>query len=101
MNVSIVGVAKQSAVLSRLSVALELEETFHKPFPCFVQVPKDIEEECYNYDRTRLDTLETSEPNEDGKYLYQSIGKLFLVKFGDRPFDPVWSVDIAEWDIRD
>ena len=26
------------------------------------------------------------------------MGKLFLVKFGDQPFDPVWPVDIAEWD---
>jgi len=98
VNVSIVGVAKQSAVLSRLAVALELEETFHKPFPCFVKVPIDIETECYNFDRTWLDTLETSMPNENGDYLYQSMGKLYLVKFGDRPFDPVWPVDLAEWD---
>ncbi len=101
VNVSIVAVAKQSAVLSRLAVALELEETFHKPYPCYVEVPSDIEAECYNFDRTWLDTLETSEPNEDGNYLYQSIGKLYLVKFGDRPFDPVWPVDIAEWDVHD
>lgn len=101
ITVSMVGVAKQSAVLSRLSVALELEETMHKPYPCYVRIPKDIEAKCYNFDRTWLDTLETSEPNEDGKYLYQSIGKLFLVKFGNRPFDPVWPVDIAEWQIQE
>lgn len=99
ITVSMVGVAKQSAVLSQLSVALELEEALHKPFPCYVRVPKDIEEECYNYDRTWLDTLETSEPNEDGSYLYQSMGSLFLVKFGNRVFDPIWPVDIAEWQL--
>lgn len=99
--VSLVGVAKQSAVLSRLSVALEIEETFHKPYPCYVQVPAAIEAKCYNFDRTWLDTLETSEPNDDGTYLYQSIGKLFLVKFGNRPFDPVWPVDIAEWQLAE
>lgn len=99
ITVSMVGVAKQSAVLSRLSVALELEETLHKPYPCYVRVPEDIEAKCYNFDKTWLDTLETSEPNEDGTYLYQSIGKLFLVKFGNRPFDPVWPVDIAEWQL--
>lgn len=101
ITVSMVGVAKQSAVLSRLSVALELEETLHKPYPCYVRVPEDIEEKCYNFDRTWLDTLETSEPDEDGTYLYQSIGKLFLVKFGNRPFDPVWPVDIAEWQLSE
>jgi len=101
VNVSIVGVAKQSSVLSRLAIALELEEVFHKPFPCYVPVPPEIEEECYNFDRTWLDTLETSEPDENGKYLYQSLGKLFLVKFGDRPSDPVWPVDLAEWDVKE
>ena len=97
ITVSMVGVAKQSAVLSRLSVALDLEETLHESYPCYVEVPQEIEAECYNFDRTWLDTLETSEPDEEGKYLYQSMGKLFLVKFGDRPFDPVWPVDIAKW----
>ncbi|MCX8019349.1 MAG: hypothetical protein N2747_02510 [Chitinophagaceae bacterium] len=101
ITVSLVGIAKQNAVLSRLSVALELEETLHKPYPCYVRVPEDIEAKCYNFDRTWLDTLETSEPDEDGTYLYQSIGKLFLVKFGNRPFDPVWPVDIAEWQLNE
>ena len=96
---SLVGVAKQSAVLSRLSVALELEETMHRPFPCYVQVADDIEADCYNFDRTWLNTYETSEPDDDGRKLYQSMGKLFLVKFGDQPFDPVWPVDVAEWQI--
>jgi hypothetical protein len=97
--VSIVGVAKQSAVVSRLAVALELEATFHKPFPCYVQVDKEIEEACYNFDRTWLDTYESTEPNEEGQRLYQALGKLFLVKFGDRALDPVWPVDIAEWQV--
>jgi hypothetical protein len=100
VNVTIVGVAKQSAVISRLAIALELEGTFHKPYPCYVQVNEEIEKECYNFDRTWLDTLETSEPDEKGEYLYQSMGKLFLSKFGDRPSDPVWPVDIAEWDVN-
>jgi len=97
VTVSLVGVAKQSAVLSRLAMALELENVFNKPYPCYAKVPDDIEKFCYNYDRTWLDTLETSEPDEEGQYLYQSIGKLYLVKFGDRVYDPVWPVDIAEW----
>jgi hypothetical protein len=101
VTLSLVGVAKQSAVLGRLAVALELEATFHKPFPCYVQVPKDVESECYNFDRTWLDTYETSESDDDGRRLYQSLGQLFLVKFGDQSFDPVWPVDIAEWQLKD
>lgn len=100
VRLSIVGVAKQSAVLGRLAVALELEATFHRPYPCFVRVPKAIEEECYNFDRTWLDTLETAEPTEDGRILYQSAGSLFLAKFGDHPLDPVWPVDVASWQVE-
>lgn len=101
VTLSLVGVAKQSAVLGRLAVALELEATFHKAFPCYVRVPEEIEAECYNFDRTWLDTYETSEPDDDGRQLYQSLGRLFLVKFGDQSLDPVWPVDIAEWQLKD
>ncbi len=100
VQLSLVGVAKQSAVLGRLAVALELEATFHKPYPCFVRVDRDIEEECYNFDRTWLDTYETTEEDDTGRRLYQSLGKLYLVKFGDRPMDPVWPVDIAVWQVH-
>lgn len=109
VNISIVGVAKQSAVLSRLAVALELEGVFHKPFPCYAQVPKEIEEKCYNFDRTWLDTYESiladNQTRDEGDarepYLYQSMGQMYLVKFGDRAFDPVWPVDIASWQVAD
>jgi hypothetical protein len=99
VNLSLVGVAKQSAVLGRLAVALELEGTFHRDYPCYVRVDEDIESDCYNFDRTWLDTYETSEPDDEGRRLYQSLGKMFLAKFGDRPLDPVWPVDVAEWQL--
>lgn len=98
VRLSLVGVAKQSAVLSRLAVALELEGVFHRDYPCCVEVDAAIEAECYNYDRTWLSTYDTADTDQDGIQRYQSIGKMFLVKFGDRPFDAVWPVDIAVWD---
>lgn len=101
VNVSIVGVAKQSSVLTQLSVALELEEALHKDYACYAKVPKDIEADCYNYNLTWLETASTKKVSEDGKMRYQSFGNLYLVKFGDRPFDPVWPVDIAEWQAHD
>lgn len=95
--ISLVGVAKQSAVLSRLAVALEIEATFDKPYPCFTEVPEDIERECYNTDRHWMDNFETAKEDDQGGKSYQSLGKMFLVKFGDRPMDPVWPVDVAVW----
>jgi hypothetical protein len=101
VSLALVGVAKQSAVLSKLAVALELEGVFHRAFPCFVKVPDDIEKDCYNFDHTWLTTFETAEEDEEGKKLYQSMGHMYLVKFGDGLLDPVWPVDIAEWQIKD
>jgi hypothetical protein len=101
INISIVGVAKQSSVLSKLAIALELEETLHRDYPCYVKVPLEIEKVCYNFDKTWLATDSTVEIGEDGKKRYQSFGSLHLAKFGDRPFDPVWPVDIAEWQTDD
>jgi hypothetical protein len=48
-----------------------------------------------------MDTFETTEVDDKGRKLYQSMGRMFLVKFGDRPLDPVWPVDIAEWQLPD
>jgi len=105
IDVSIVGVAKKNAVLGRLAVALELEGTFHKNFPCFAEVPREVEADCYNYERDWLETLETlTESGVDGMTSvgdYRSMGRLFLVKFGDRPMDPVWPVDVASWQVEE
>lgn len=101
VNVYVVGVAKQSAVLSRLAVALELEGVFHRDYPCYVEVPEEIEAKCYNFDRTWLDTYESAEEDDQGNKLYQSMGQLFLVKFGDQRNDPVWPVDVAVWQVSD
>ncbi len=98
ININIVGVAKESAVISRLSIALALENVFRLPYPCYVKVPDDVEQYCYNYDRTWFNTFEPSENGENLKY--SSMGKLFLVKFGDGAYDPVWPVDIAHWDVE-
>jgi hypothetical protein len=99
ISLSIVGVAKTSAVLSRLAIALELEKTLAKDYPCYVKVDDFIEADCYNFDRTWLDTYESSSEGEDGQRLYQSMGQLYLVKFGDRSMDPVWPVDVAVWQL--
>lgn len=96
VKVSLVGVAKQSAVLSRLAVALELEGVFYKNYPCYVEIPKDIEADCYNFDRTWLFNYEMAETEEEQQQ-FQNMGCLHLVKFGNNPMDPVWPVDIADW----
>ena len=95
ISVSLAGVSKSSILLSRLSVALTLEKTFEKDYACYAEVQKEMAEKFYA--RRWLDTLQTAPPDGD----YQSIGEMYLVKFGKTPLSPVWAVDIAAWQKAD
>ena len=88
----LVGIAKRTALLDNLRLALTLEGVFDGAADegaSYVWVPHDLAEKFYK-DRRWLDTQETAEGRE-----YRSMGEMFLVKFGGHPLDPVWPVDIA------
>ncbi len=91
VTVSLVGISKSSAILSRLSAALALEAVFEKDYPCCAKVGKKTAGKFYR--RRWLDTVETAPPGGD----YLSMGEMFLVKFGKPSLSPVWTVDIARW----
>ena len=94
-RVFILGVAKTSAVLSKLSLAMLLEGIFDRDYPCYAEVPKELEAKCYNFDRTWLETA--SDNDADGRQLYQSFGRLHLVKLGSSPDSPILPVDVPVW----
>jgi len=94
-RVYLVGVAKTSAVLSKLGLALSLEGTFDKDYSCYVEMPRELEAKCYNFDRTWLDTAEDQEPGEASRY--QSFGRLHLVKLSGMRTAPVFPVDLPVW----
>lgn len=80
----LIGVAKKSKVLNYLSLALELDRTFHKDYPCFCEVPKEIEDESYNWDQTKYKNL-------------QVFGSMHLVKFVEQKDGLVFPVDVPKW----
>ena len=94
-KVFVLGVAKTSAVLSKLSLAMMLERTWDRDYPCYAEVPKELEARCYNYDRTWLETA--SDDSGNGRQLYQSFGRLHLLKLGSSPDAPVLPVDVPVW----
>ena len=94
-KVFLLGVAKTSAVLSKLSLAMLLERTFDRDYPCYAEVPQDLEAKCYNFDRTWLETASDSAHGE--RQLYQSFGRLHLMKLGSSPDSPVLPVDVPVW----
>jgi hypothetical protein len=94
-RVFLLGVAKTSSVLSKISLAMLLEGTFSKDYPCYAEVPRDLEAKCYNFDGTWLDTSDDRKNGSTERY--QSFGKLHLVKLSHARNAPVLPVDIPVW----
>lgn len=86
------GVAKHSKVLDRYRLAMALEGVLTTNYPAYVEIPREIEEKAYlNEEYARGDDRELG-PGQMNRYVG---GKMFFVKFGSGPRDPIWPIDIA------
>lgn len=92
-NVYVVGVAKHSKVLQRYRLAMLLEGILRTDYPAYVPVPRKLEEQVYKWGEYARGDDVAGEGAELNKFV---AGKLFLVKFGSRPRDPVWPVDVLQ-----
>lgn len=94
----LVGVAKNSKVLTRYQFAMALEEILQTDYPSYVEVPRGIEELAYIWPEFARGEDYASEEGEINKYVG---GKMFLVKFGKNRYAPIWPVDIFVSQERD
>lgn len=91
-TIHLVGVAKQSKALSRYRLAMLLEHVLTTDYPAYVEIPSDIEEKAYAWvEYTRGDDRALADSTEINQFIG---GKMFFVKFGNSPRDPIWPVDI-------
>jgi hypothetical protein len=87
----LVGIAKHSQVLTRYRLAMALEQVLTTDYPAYVEIPRDIEAKAYVWaEYARGDDTDT-DLTEVNKFVG---GKMFFVKFGSGPCDPIWPVDI-------
>ncbi len=90
-KIYLVGVAKSSKVLARYRLAMALEDILATDYPAYVEVPREMEEKAYVWSEyARGDDRELG-AGEVNKFVG---GKMFFVKFGSNPRDPIWPVDI-------
>lgn len=70
---------------------MQLESVMNSPYPCYVEIPRDIEGKAYAWQEyARGDDM-----NFDGQEVNKFVGgKMFFVKFGKSSHDSVWPVDI-------
>lgn len=91
-NIFIAGVSKHSKVLQRYRLAMAIEGILRTDYPAFVEVPRTLEEKSYVWgEYARGDEEAGQLGGEANKFVG---GKMYFVKFGSRPHDPIWPVDI-------
>lgn len=89
-RIYVVGVAKHSKVLERYQLAMFIEGTMVHPYPCYVEIPREVEEKAYVWSEyAKDDTFPAG--GEKNKFVG---GKMHFVKFGSGKHDPIWPVDI-------
>jgi len=92
-RIYLVGVAKHNSVLARYRLAMALEGILTTPYAAFVEIPRDIESKAYVWGEYARGTADELTEGEVNKFVG---GKMFFVKFGNHPRDPIWPVDVFE-----
>ena len=92
-RIYLVGVAKHSNVLDRYRLAMALENILTTRYPAYAPIPRDLEEKAYVWSEYARGDDRGWEGNEVNKFV---AGKMFFVKFGTGPNDPIWPVDIFQ-----
>lgn len=96
-RIYLAGVAKHSKVLDRYELAMALEGVLRTKYPAYLEIHRAIEAKAYVWpEYARGDGEQTS--GEANKFVG---GKMFLVKFGPGPHDPIWPVDVFEPQLRE
>lgn len=90
-RIYLAGVAKHSKVLQRYRLAMAIEGILRTNYPAYVEVPRELEERAYVWNEYARGDEEAAAGGEQNKFVG---GKMFFVKFGARPHDPIWPVDI-------
>lgn len=91
-RIYVAGVAKHSKVLQRYRLAMAIEGILRTDYPAFVDVPRDLEAKSYVWQEyARGDEEAENLGGEANKFVG---GKMFFVKFGSRPHDPIWPIDV-------
>lgn len=89
-NIYIAGIAKHSKVLERYQLAMFIEGVMSNKYPCYVEIPREIESKAYVWaEYAKDDTFPTG--GEKNKFVG---GKMFFAKFGSGRNDPIWPIDI-------
>jgi hypothetical protein len=70
---------------------MALENILNGAYPAYLEVPRDLEAKAYIWSEYARGNDIQMEGTEINRFVG---GKLFFTKFGSRPRDPVWPIDV-------
>ncbi len=62
-------------------------------YPSFVQIPPELEKKTYQWEEFVARSDEQIDKQEPKDFV---AGRLYFAKFGPKPLDPIWAVDIFD-----
>lgn len=94
-DIFLVGIAKHSRVIERYRLAMAIADIFPAGHPRYVAVPAEIQGEVYGTwpEYVRAPDDDTGD-REKPKF---NMGAMHLVRFGKMSADPVWTVDLLQF----
>lgn len=97
-RVWVAGLAKKTKVLDHYRLAMSLAGIFDHGTPCFVAVPRRMQERVYRSSDYLREPADSGTRDDGGA---DNIGEMYFVRFGPRSGDPVWTADILAWQASD
>jgi len=97
-RIYLVGFAKHSKVLTRYQLAMTIEGIMDDPYPCYLPIPRELERKAYVWPEYARGEEEGEGGGEAPKFV---AGKMFFAKFGGKSRDPIWAVDLLDFQTED
>ena len=95
-QVFLVGIAKHSRIIERYRLAMAIEEVFPVGQACYAPVPPELQAKVYDW--AEYVRLAGDGDADKGKPRF-NMGAMYLVRFGKRAFDPVWTMDLLQFQV--
>lgn len=97
-RIYLAAVLKQSKVIQKYQLALALEGILRTNYPSYVPVPTELQHKVFEWGEI-VGEKEGGRPIKDSDNMVA--GDMFLVKFGSRPGDRIWAVDVLKSQVDD
>ena len=93
-DIFLVGIAKHSRIIERYRLAMAVQDTLPAGQPCYVPVPPELQVKVYDWAEYVRSPEDNDADKEKPKY---NMGAMYLVRFGRQSSDPVWTMDLLQF----